>query len=398
MPNVMIFDPINRFLWGVVFTFYIVCAIQYFNLAKKQDSLKGRIIILGFGGFLLCNSLAWLFWSLEELYIPGHYVGHVYYGDYSTIASNPNYLFFNKMGLFFCNLGLGLFIFSYEYVRKRTKYVLTITNSSIFGISLILPYELGTLIMSMIMLPFNFFVAVVIFFIYQRWSQVNLKAVSSLFVLTSALYFLGIVLYHPLIKELNIFPLFLAQLVLIVSLLIALLPTLSNPERFSKTHFYYVMINLIVISIAWFIFLYLFVIGITVMLFFISLIYVIGTHLLLFFTNRVLKPQQSSEGKEGVPNILSVFTRPQKLTEEEISISKEKRICLVCKSEISRENYNCPECKTFYCSKCAKALSSMENACWVCVAPFDPTKEVKPQPDKVEIQAIEGSIHKKNPK
>jgi predicted amidophosphoribosyltransferase len=77
-------------------------------------------------------------------------------------------------------------------------------------------------------------------------------------------------------------------------------------------------------------------------------------------------------------DLFSAFTKPQKLTEEEVSISIEKKICLVCKGELSRKNYICPECKTFYCIKCSDALLNMENACWVCNTPFNESKPSKP--------------------
>ncbi len=71
-------------------------------------------------------------------------------------------------------------------------------------------------------------------------------------------------------------------------------------------------------------------------------------------------------------------TRPEGLTEEEISISKEKKICLVCKGKVSRMVYICPECEAFYCDNCSQALVHLENACWVCNYPIDESKPVKP--------------------
>jgi hypothetical protein len=108
------------------------------------------------------------------------------------------------------------------------------------------------------------------------------------------------------------------------------------------------------------------------------------------------KPSSITTKKEQQIDILSAFTRPQKLTEEEVSVSKEKKICLVCKNKISRENYICPNCNSFYCIKCSKALVTLENACWVCDAPFDETKPVKKaesEEDK-KIEIVEESRKK----
>ncbi len=53
--------------------------------------------------------------------------------------------------------------------------------------------------------------------------------------------------------------------------------------------------------------------------------------------------------------------------------------------------YICPDCFTFYCRKCAETLSSLENECWVCNAPFDEKKQIKPShkeefEEKIEIE------------
>jgi len=53
------------------------------------------------------------------------------------------------------------------------------------------------------------------------------------------------------------------------------------------------------------------------------------------------------------------------VTEEKISIHKEKKICLVCRGEVLRFSYIC-ECGTMDCDNYTWALTSMENFCWVC--------------------------------
>ena len=65
------------------------------------------------------------------------------------------------------------------------------------------------------------------------------------------------------------------------------------------------------------------------------------------------------------------------LTEKEIIFYKERKICLVCKTKPLRFTYICPDCDAIYCMTCVNALSDLENACWVCKSPFDPTKPVR---------------------
>ena len=70
---------------------------------------------------------------------------------------------------------------------------------------------------------------------------------------------------------------------------------------------------------------------------------------------------------------------PQKITEEEITHYKEKKICLVCKGNIEGfNNYICPKCEVLYCEHCARTLIDLENLCWVCNTPMDESKPSKP--------------------
>ena len=51
----------------------------------------------------------------------------------------------------------------------------------------------------------------------------------------------------------------------------------------------------------------------------------------------------SEESKE-ITEITKVFTKPRKITEEEVTYYKEQKICLVCKGKVLGLSYICPEC------------------------------------------------------
>ncbi len=75
------------------------------------------------------------------------------------------------------------------------------------------------------------------------------------------------------------------------------------------------------------------------------------------------------------------------VSEEKIAVSKEKKICLVCRGEVIRFSYIC-ECGANYCGNCAQALTDLENVCWACDIPIDYLKPVKPYKEeeaRVEI-------------
>ena len=82
------------------------------------------------------------------------------------------------------------------------------------------------------------------------------------------------------------------------------------------------------------------------------------------------------------------------VTEEKVTILKEKKICLVCRSEVLRFSYIC-ECGANYCETCARALPNLENVCWACNVPIDYTKPVKPLKEEAEHFKVQEKAKKK---
>ncbi|MFW9781809.1 MAG: hypothetical protein ACFFFB_05940 [Candidatus Heimdallarchaeota archaeon] len=90
-----------------------------------------------------------------------------------------------------------------------------------------------------------------------------------------------------------------------------------------------------------------------------------------------IRPKKEVKVKES---LFRISKRPDQLTEEEVTIAKEKKICLVCKGKLSgfKLAFICPKCDTLYCENCVRILSDLENACWVCNNPFDESKPTQP--------------------
>jgi tetratricopeptide (TPR) repeat protein len=83
------------------------------------------------------------------------------------------------------------------------------------------------------------------------------------------------------------------------------------------------------------------------------------------------------------------------ITEEKISVHKERKICIVCKGDVERFNiYICPECNGIYCQKCARALTELENICWACNTPIDPSKPIILEAQEEEKEKIKISSKK----
>jgi len=75
------------------------------------------------------------------------------------------------------------------------------------------------------------------------------------------------------------------------------------------------------------------------------------------------------------------------ITEDEVMIHKEKKICLVCRGEVLRFTYIC-DCGVIYCGNCAQALTDLENVCWSCEIPIDyskPVKQIEEEPREINF-------------
>jgi len=53
-------------------------------------------------------------------------------------------------------------------------------------------------------------------------------------------------------------------------------------------------------------------------------------------------------------------------TESEMDIEKKVVLCVVHRGPIVGNIYLCPDCMTYYCVKCAKALKEKDESCWSC--------------------------------
>ena len=65
----------------------------------------------------------------------------------------------------------------------------------------------------------------------------------------------------------------------------------------------------------------------------------------------------------------------------------------MCKGKVGSFNtYICTGCDVLYCENCARALSSMENACWACNELIDKSRPSKP----FKIEGIEVKVEEKD--
>ncbi|MCK4382842.1 MAG: tetratricopeptide repeat protein [Candidatus Lokiarchaeota archaeon] len=90
-------------------------------------------------------------------------------------------------------------------------------------------------------------------------------------------------------------------------------------------------------------------------------------------SERIELSQLNNQIRRIIRKGLSVSTQ---ISEETVTVHKDKKVCLVCKGEALGFTYIC-KCDAIYCENCARALSDLENVCWVCNTPIDRSKPVK---------------------
>ncbi|MFX0076043.1 MAG: PHD finger domain-containing protein, partial [Candidatus Hermodarchaeota archaeon] len=100
--------------------------------------------------------------------------------------------------------------------------------------------------------------------------------------------------------------------------------------------------------------------------------------LFTYFGLRKEPEERKKKVKEEVKikdSFFRVTQRPDQITEEEVTYYREQKICLICKGKVGGFNsYICTNCEALYHQDCARTLSKLENACWVCNQPIDETK------------------------
>ena len=388
MTRTIITDPLDRFLWGVLAAVFVIGAIQYIRNAKRKESSEERWILYGFGILFIGYATVWTLWSFGELLHPGEYIGYSYTSE-ADLFTNP----VDFYGFLFAGSSLTIYIFCFEKSIKRTKYIISLTAAILFTISLITYPIVGKFIFTYIFTTFIWIWFILTIFYITKTASYEFKAIGSIWLIGFIIYEVGDALHNGDTKELNLVPPFLAPLMLIIGGIVMLSPAFLDPKHYLKGKVYWFILSVFSLVLLWGMGIWFMIIGpIDIVFFFIFIVFTLVVIRTLFILD--FEPRKSKEGEQF--ELLKAFSKPQKLTEEEVSISKEKKICLVCKNTIGGINFLCFECGAFYCEKCFRALSELENACWACDHPLDATKPVKLSKEDIEDNITEENIMKKD--
>jgi len=388
MTSVPIWDPYERLLWGIAITFALICGGFLINRGRKREILNERIIMFGLASLPIGFALTLLITYLQAFYVPGVITNNIFIGNLSAEPMPEIYELFARLS--FISLGMinVFFVLAFEIIAKRTRYLLTIAFIIVVLLEIILPLILdpGPVIARIIYnIPITLgtvFMVPIVLYYYTKWSRLKFKAVSSFLFFGFILFIMSLNLAKSSHKELDVYPLVLGPLFLILGSFVTILPTIVNPRLFARPILWVVLYTISTFTLL-IIFTYIDVINdidpwYVPLLFVVSIMFV---SIMVFLSFKNIRSEmitiRQKRYKESDPGVLGIFSRPEKITEEEVSISKEKKICLVCKGKIGGLSFMCSDCGAFYCLKCFEALSNLENICWACNTHMDPAKPVK---------------------
>ena len=365
-------DEINQFIWSLTIFVLFTCSVIYLSRCLKKEDFNEKSLMLGFAGVSFGLAFNQFFWFLSKILI------HLEE-------------FFDLIAILSFAIGMTFFFFIFDILMKKTKYIPFIINLILIPLIVgffIKPFYFNDRFFVYICYIFNTTTFCLILLWFSMKSRDEFKIVSILLLTGAILYIIGAILSSIFIKELISITPIISYSFLVAGAIFFVSPVYIKPKEKSQVKLlliigstiYIISLFLALYIVIYFILLY----QVNYLILIIIFIVTFGSTLIVFhFLFSIIKLRSSliridrEEELEERRDILSIFSRPETITEKEISISKEKRTCLVCKKDLSRIMYICPKCYAFYCKNCSDTLSNRENACWVCNTPFDPTKPVK---------------------
>lgn len=396
----MIWDPFERVLWGIAISIYFIGGFLYLKRGKERENFNERILLYGFAGFLYCIVIFIMFRLIAEYFIPGDFQFNMFYGDYGNI--DVTYDILMKLAWIALFTGFMWHFLTVEFGLKSTKYIPTIISIASILVYIIIPLDLiNTYMIYLLIISVNGFVWFAIMILFINRSRSEFKTVASYIISAATFETIGLYFGIQQIKELDLLPIWLSPLFFCLAGTFFIIPMQVNPRFLSNSKSYWLATNFF--TIGMYIFMLIFVIFVGLPIMYVGMILFI--FIFLFYIQYIyfrsmksqLFPSKISDISKEELNVLRTFVRPERITEEEVIFHKEKKICLVCKTQVSRVMYSCPECTALYCIKCSNALSNVENACWVCNTPFNELKPSSPyEKEKEEELEFEENLRKKN--
>ncbi len=322
--GVMIWDPLERFLWGIAITIALVCGIYFIRIAKKRDVFNENIIMLGLASLPLGFAFNLFFTCIKVLQLPGDFSNNTFCGVYED---NLGYALFGKLSYISFGIGGMFFVLAFEIIIKRTKYLFTITFIIIIIIEIIAsPFDTARKVFNYFLMPVLILFIPLILYLYTKRSHLEFKAVSSFILFGFILFMISLILAERAHKMLDVYPLILSPLLFILGCAIIILPVIIDPKVISRALTYWILfailtfpflIIMIIIDTdkglrydfdGWFFF---------IIEFFIAFLYIFLLFLLIIndINTEIISMSQETRkaDDEFKADFLAMFTRPQQV-------------------------------------------------------------------------------------
>ncbi len=310
-----------------------VCSLLYLSQGRKKETAHEKTLMYGFACFWFSIALIRAFFYFSDYFLEGTYTG-----DLSVII-----LTFDITS--YILLYFYLYLFIYVFI-------------SIISVNLM-------------------------FIWFSIKSKKEFQAISSVVTIGFTVIMIGWAFETIIIKELNLISPVLPPIFVIVGVIIAVLPLIINLEFFSKgLANWLVLISIIFILVFFgltvFTNLPLFVISQVIIWISTFVLVLVIIYIISYLVKRARTPETFLEDKKAeLKEFIRIITKPLDFSMKEIKFYRDRGLCLVCKNKISGLTYVCPNCDAWYCIKCSKALTELENVCWGCEKPINLFKLLK---------------------
>jgi len=239
---VMIWDPIERLLWGYALTIAVMCGIYFIHIARKREVFNERVIMLGLASLPLGFAFSLLFTFFKVLQIPGDFSNSIFTFCGSYNGDSPLYQILGKLSYISLGIGGMFFVLAFEIIIKRTKFLLTITFIIIILIIIFSdPFKSARDAFNYLLILALIFLVPLVLYLYTKWSHLEFKAVSSFILFGFILFMISLILAERAHKKLNYYPLILSPLLFILGCFIMILPIIINPNIISRALTYWIL-------------------------------------------------------------------------------------------------------------------------------------------------------------
>lgn len=240
----LIFDPFNRFFWGLAIFLIFLNTLLIFLRGAKDHQKDQKKTFFGVGFLILGLGLSRLFFFISDYLRNGFYIGHQYFAQDGGSAFLFN--LFGRLATMQFLLGSLGFYFFLSKCYKRYFMVPFFINAS-FIILLTFTSDLYETITTYLTFGFNA-IFILIILLWVTHNSTKEVQVFTLFILTSStLYIIGSIFDSGLFKELQLFSPTTPAFFIIISMILSILSLEYKPTNLAKFKFFVILIYSILI-------------------------------------------------------------------------------------------------------------------------------------------------------